>query len=185
MSEREKAEEAVRTLIQWSGDDLSREGLEETPKRVVDAYSEFFSGYAQDPKEVLAQSFTEVGGYQDLILVENIPFHSHCEHHMIPFFGHAHIAYIPKHRVVGFSRLIRVLEIYSRRLQIQERLTNQVVAAIQDVLQPRGAAVLLSGQHLCMSMRGIRQQNVYVKTHAFTGTLLDPIEQERLFQRLS
>ena len=185
MSEQEKVEEAVRKLIQWSGDDVEREGLHETPKRVADAYREFFSGYHQDPKEVLAQSFSEVGGYQDLILLENIPFHSHCEHHMIPFFGRAHIAYIPKHRVVGFSRLIRVLEIFSRRLQIQERLTNQVASLIQDVLQPRGVAVLLSAQHLCMSMRGIRQQDVYVKTHAFTGCLLDPIEQERLFQRLS
>ena len=188
MSQKEdlhKAEDAVKTLIQWSGDTIEREGLKDTPNRVALAYREFFSGYKEDPKEILAQSFSEVGGYQDLILVENIPFHSHCEHHMIPFFGTAHIAYVPKHRVVGFSRLIRVLEVFSRRLQIQERLTNQVANVIQDVLQPRGVAVLLSAQHLCMSMRGIRQQGVYVKTQAFTGSMLDPTEQERLYQRLS
>ena len=170
MPDQKKAEEAVRTLLEWAGETTTREGLLDTPKRVAEAYGEFFSGYHQDPKSILADGFSQVGGYQDMVLVQKVPFYSHCEHHMIPFFGHADIAYVPDRRVVGFSRLIRVLEVFSRRLQIQERLTQQIADVIQEVLMPKGVAVMLSAEHLCMSMRGIRRSGVQIKTHAFCGS---------------
>lgn len=185
MAKKQQAEDAVKTLITWAGDNLEREGLADTPKRVVEAYQEFFVGYTQDPHDILSQSFSEVEGYQNIVLVEDIPFYSHCEHHMIPFFGKASIAYLPNQRIVGFSRLIRVLEVYSRRLQVQERLTEQVAQVIQEVLQPKGVAVFLQAEHLCMSMRGIRQSGVHVKTHSFCGTFTEPEQQERFFRMLS
>jgi len=184
MSDQKQAEEAVRSLISWAGDNVEREGLCETPQRVVQAYQEFFSGYAQDPHTILEQSFSEVEGYQDIVLLQKVPFYSHCEHHMIPFFGFADIAYIPHQRIVGFSRLIRVLESYSRRLQVQERLTQQVAQVIQDVLQPKGVAVSLQAEHLCMSMRGIRQHGVQVKTNSFCGDFQDERQQARFFRML-
>ena len=184
MSERQTVEEAVRTLLNWTGDDPTREGLLDTPKRVVEGFEEFFSGYKQDPREILEGGFSQVGGYKDVVLVQKVPFYSHCEHHMIPFFGHASIAYLPNDRVVGFSRVIRVLHALSRRLQIQERLTQQIADTIQEVLQPKGVAVLLSAEHLCMSMRGIRQEGVQVRTHAFTGAFTENAQQERFFRLL-
>ena len=147
MATKKQAEEAVKTLITWAGEDLTREGLAETPKRVSEAYQEFFVGYTKDPYELLSKSFSQVGGYQDIVLVEGIPFYSHCEHHMIPFFGSASIAYLPDQRIVGFSSLIRVLEAYSRRLQVQERLTQQIAQVIQDVLQPRLHEVYAYSSH--------------------------------------
>jgi GTP cyclohydrolase I len=184
MSSQEEAEKAVRTLIEWAGEPAMREGLLNTPKRVAEAYGEFFSGYSEDPKVILEDGFSQVGGYEDLVLVQKVPFYSHCEHHMIPFFGHADIAYVPDTRVVGFSRLVRVLEVFSRRLQIQERLTQQIADVIQEALMPKGVAVMLSAEHLCMSMRGIRRPGVQIKTHAFCGTLSEPQEQERFFRML-
>ena len=182
MATKEDAQKAVSTLLNWIGEDPSREGLQDTPQRVVEAYSEFFSGYSECPHEVLKQSFSEVNGFHDIIVLEKIPFSSHCEHHMIPFFGHATIAYIPHTRVVGFSRLIRVLEIFSRRLQIQERLTEQVAKTIFESLQPQGVAVILNAQHMCMSMRGIRQPGVSVKTNSFWGAFQKTEIQNKLFQ---
>ena len=184
MSNKKQAEEAVRTLIEWAGESATREGLLDTPKRVAEAYGEFFSGYCHDPKEILEDGFSQVGGYQDIVLVQKVPFYSHCEHHMIPFFGHADIAYVPDDRVVGFSRLVRILEIFSRRLQIQERLTQQIADVIQEVLLPKGVAVMLSAEHLCMSMRGVRRPGVQIKTHSFRGTFSEPYEQERFFRML-
>ena len=184
MSEKHNVEEAVRTLIHWTGDDPLREGLLDTPKRVAEGFEEFFSGYKQNPQEILEGGFSKVGGYKDIVLVQRVPFYSHCEHHMIPFFGHASIAYVPSDRVVGFSRIIRVLHAFSRRLQIQERLTQQIADTIHDVLQPEGVAVLLSAEHLCMSMRGIRQEGVQVRTHSFTGLFTKEDQQERFFRLL-
>lgn len=184
MSDKKSAEDAVRTLLHWTGDDTTREGLMDTPKRVVEGFKEFFSGYGEDPKTILEAGFSQVGGYEDMVLVQKVPFYSHCEHHMIPFFGHASIAYVPKDRVVGFSRLIRVLQAFSRRLQIQERLTQQITDTIQEVLEPKGVAVLLSAEHLCMSMRGIRQVGVQVKTHAFSGVFETPEMQSKFFRLL-
>lgn len=184
MSDKKKVEDAVRTLLDWTGDDAAREGLVDTPKRVAEGFQEFFSGYAEDPKTILEDGFSQVGGYEDMVLVQKVPFYSHCEHHMIPFFGHASIAYVPNDRVVGFSRLIRVLHSFSRRLQIQERLTQQITDTIQEVLQPKGVAVLLSAEHLCMSMRGIRQEGVQVKTHAFSGIFETPEMQHKFFRLL-
>ena len=184
MEEKQKVEDAIRTLLSWTGDDPSREGLLDTPKRVAEGFEEFFSGYKQDPCTILQDGFSQVGGYNDMILVQKVPFYSHCEHHMIPFFGHASIAYIPNNRVVGFSRLIRVLHVLSRRLQIQERLTQQIADTIQEVLAPKGVAVLLSAEHLCMSMRGIRQEGVQVKTHSFSGAFTESTYQEKFFRLL-
>ena len=185
MTTKEEAQQAITTLLNWIGEDGSREGLQDTPQRVVDAYTEFFSGYSENAHSILEQSFSEVDGFQDIILLEKIPFSSHCEHHMIPFFGHATIAYIPHTRVVGFSRLIRVLEIFSRRLQIQERLTEQVAKTIFETLQPQGVAVILEAQHMCMSMRGIKQAGVSVKTNSFWGVFQAPDIQNKLFHMMS
>ena len=184
MADQKKVEEAVRTLIEWTGDHKDREGLLDTPKRVTDAYKEFFSGYSKDAKALLEEGYSEVEGYQNIILVQKIPFYSHCEHHMIPFFGHVDIAYLPQDRVVGFSRLVRVLEIFSRRLQIQEKLTQQVAQTIFEALAPKGVAVLIQAEHLCMSMRGIRKTGVKVKTQSFLGSFSTHIEQEKLFRML-
>src|SRR5690606_27355704 len=150
---RADAEAAVRTLIAWAGDDPSREGLLETPGRVARAYEEFYAGYGEQPDRVLDRVFREVGGYDDIVLVRDIPFASHCEHHMVPFVGKAHIAYLPHDGVVGLSKLARLVEIYARRLQTQENLTAQIVDALNERLNPRGVAVLLEAEHMCMSMR--------------------------------
>lgn len=178
----EEAMEAVRTLIAWAGDDPTREGLLETPHRVTKAFGEFFAGYRQDPAEILKRTFKEVGGYDDIVLVKDIPFSSHCEHHMVPFIGKAHIAYLPHDGVVGLSKLARLVEVFARRLQVQENLTAQIIDAINENLNPRGAAVMLEAEHMCMSMRGVRAHGASTITHRFTGVFAeDRHEQDRFF----
>ncbi|MEY3527043.1 MAG: cyclohydrolase 1 [Pseudomonadota bacterium] len=177
---REEAEAAVRTLIRWAGDDPAREGLIDTPKRVVKAYRELFEGYDQDSSEVLDKVFEEVAGYDDMVLVREIPFASHCEHHMVPFVGHAHIAYYPSDGVVGLSKLARLVDVYARRLQTQETMTAEIVEAMVDSLNPRGVAVMIEAEHMCMSMRGVRKQGSTTITTRFTGIFKDdPAEQVR------
>ena len=177
---REEAEAAVRTLIRWAGDDPTREGLIDTPKRVVKAYRELFEGYDQDSSEVLDKVFEEVAGYDDMVLVREIPFASHCEHHMVPFVGHAHIAYYPSDGVVGLSKLARLVDVYARRLQTQETMTAEIVEAMVDSLNPRGVAVMIEAEHMCMSMRGVRKQGSTTITTRFTGIFKDdPAEQVR------
>jgi GTP cyclohydrolase IA len=178
---REEAEAAVRVLLRWAGDDPSREGLRDTPKRVVKAYDELFSGYQQNAEHVLSRVFEEVHGYDDMVLVRGIPFTSHCEHHMVPFFGTAHVAYYPSEvGVVGLSKLARLVDVYAKRLQTQEALTAQIIAAIDRHLRPRGCAVMLEAQHMCMSMRGVRKHGSETVTTQFTGIFRDePAEQIR------
>lgn len=166
---RQEAEAAVRTLIRWAGDDPEREGLIDTPTRVINAYQEFFCGYKEDPKEILARTFEEVGGYQEIILLRNIQFESHCEHHMVPIIGKAHVAYLPDKRVVGISKLARMVNIFSKRLQIQERLTAEIANTIQEVLTPQGVAVIIEASHECMSTRGIHDPDVSMTTSRFLG----------------
>ena len=179
---REEAEAAVRTLIAWAGDDPGREGLLETPARVTRAYEEFFAGYTQDEGALLAKTFREVGGYDDIVLVKDIPFSSHCEHHMVPFVGKAHIAYLPHDGVVGLSKLARLVDVFGRRLQTQETMTAQIIDAVNEHLNPRGAAVMLEAEHMCMSMRGVRAHGATTITHRFTGVFAeDRVEQDRFF----
>ncbi len=166
---RQEAEAAVRTLLAYAGDDPLREGLRDTPGRVVRAYSEFFAGYGQDPLEALSRTFEEVEGYDEMVLVRDIEFESHCEHHMVRFEGRAHVAYLPERRVVGLSKLVRVVDIYSRRLQIQEKLTAQIATAIESTLHPRGVAVVLEARHECMSARGVRRPDATTVTSRMTG----------------
>jgi GTP cyclohydrolase I len=168
---RAQAEEAVRTLIAWAGDDPAREGLKDTPRRVTDAFEEYYSGYALDPADVLARQFEEAGGYDDLVMLRDIRVESHCEHHMAPFLGVAHVAYLPNGRIVGISKIARVVEIFARRLQTQETMTAQIADAIEEALRPRGVAVLIEAEHQCMSMRGVRQPGVKTITTRFTGAL--------------
>lgn len=175
-----EAEDAVRVLLRWAGDDPSREGLLDTPARVAKAYKELFSGYAQDPEDVLGRTFEEVAGYDDIVLVKDIPFYSHCEHHMVPIIGRAHIAYLPNGRVLGLSKMARVVEIYGRRLQTQETMTAQIANAIDETLRPRGVAVMIEAEHMCMAMRGIQKQGSTTLTTTFTGTFKSaPAEQAR------
>lgn len=177
---REEAEAAVRTLLLWAGDDPDREGLIETPQRVVKAYREMFAGYDMDPQEVLARTFEEVAGYEDMVLVKDISFHSHCEHHMVPIIGKAHVAYLPDKRVLGLSKIARVVDIFAQRLQTQEAMTAQIADAINEALMPRGIAVMIEAEHMCMAMRGIRKQGSTTITTTFTGTYRDdPTEQAR------
>ncbi|MFI5411234.1 GTP cyclohydrolase I FolE [Kaistia sp. UC242_56] len=177
---REEAEAAVRTLIAWAGDDPSREGLLDTPKRVAKAFGEFYKGYHEDAAETLDRVFDEAGGYDDIVLVRDIPFFSHCEHHMVPFIGKAHIAYYPRSGVVGLSKLARVVDIFARRLQMQERLTNQIAQAVDSGLDPRGVAVMLEAEHHCVSMRGAHKSGVSTITTSFTGIFhKDPAERAR------
>jgi GTP cyclohydrolase I len=179
---KEEAEAAVRTLLAWAGDDPTREGLLETPGRVTRAFGEFFAGYTQDPKAILSKTFKEVGGYDDIVLVKDIPFSSHCEHHMVPFIGKAHIAYLPHDGVVGLSKLARLVDVFALRLQTQENLTAQIIDAINENLGPRGAAVMLEAEHMCMSMRGVRAHGASTITHRFTGVFAeDRVEQDRFF----
>ncbi|MQT12135.1 GTP cyclohydrolase I FolE [Segnochrobactrum spirostomi] len=182
---REEAEAAVRTLIAWAGDNPDREGLIDTPRRVVKAYEEFYRGYREDPADVLDRVFEEVGGYDDMVLLRDIPFYSHCEHHMVPFIGKAHIAYYPTGGVVGLSKLARVVDVFSRRLQTQENLSAQVVQAIEDHLKPRGVAALFEAEHQCMSLRGVQKAGVSTVTSQFTGVFRDdPAEQVRFMTML-
>jgi GTP cyclohydrolase I len=181
---REEAEAAVRTLIAYAGDDPAREGVLDTPKRVVDAYEEIFSGYRECPADVLNRTFSETAGYDEFVLVKDIGFNSHCEHHIMPFFGKAHVAYIPTDRVVGLSKLARLVDVYALRLQTQEHLTSQIATAIEEVLKPRGVAVMLEGEHMCMSIRGVTKPGSLTVTTHFTGAFKDPSEQVRFMTLL-
>lgn len=165
----QEVEEAVRVLLRWAGDDPTREGLVDTPKRVAKSYRELFGGYELSPEEVLGRTFEEVGGYDDAVLVKDIPFFSHCEHHMVPIIGKAHVAYLPKGRVLGLSKIGRLVEVYGRRLQTQENMTAQIANAIDSVLKPRGVAVMIEAEHMCMAMRGIQKQGSTTLTTTFTG----------------
>ena len=181
---REEAETAVRTLIAYTGDDPAREGLIDTPKRVVSAYDELYSGYRESPEDVLDRTFTEIGGYDDLVLVRDIPFHSHCEHHMMPFFGKAHIAYLPIERVVGLSKLARLIDVFALRLQTQEHLNSQVALSIEKVLRPRGVAVMLAAEHTCMSLRGVAKAGTLTVTTCFLGQFRDDPHAQTRFLTL-
>jgi GTP cyclohydrolase IA len=178
---REEAEAAVRTLLRWACDDPEREGLRDTPKRVTEAYEEFFTGYAVDPMELLARSFEETDGYDEMVVLRDIRFESHCEHHIAPIIGRAHIAYLPDKRVVGISKLARVLEAFAKRLQIQERLTAQVANSIQDVLRPKGVAVVLDATHQCMTTRGVHRPGVTMVTSRMLGAFRDDPSTRREF----
>ncbi len=175
---REVAEDAVRTLIRWANDDPRREGLLDTPKRVVNAYEEFFSGYAEDPINNLQLTFEEVSGYNDIVALHGIPFESHCEHHIAPIIGKAHIAYLPRKRVVGISKLARTVEIFAKRLQIQEKMTAEIATSIYEALDPLGVAVIIDAKHHCLSSRGIHKAGVTMRTSHFLG-LFDGNENRR------
>lgn len=175
-----EAEDAVRVLLRWAGDNPEREGLLDTPKRVAKSYRELFSGYQLEASDVLGTTFEEVGGYDDMILVRDIPFHSHCEHHMVPIVGKAHVAYLPSGRVLGLSKIARVVEIYGRRLQTQETMTAQISQALETSLKPRGVAVMIDAEHMCMSMRGVQKQGSTTLTTSFTGEFKsEPAHQAR------
>ena len=178
---RDDAEQAVRTLIQWAGDDPAREGLLDTPGRVVRAYEEYFQGYNADPEEILKRTFEEVEGYDEMVLLRDIRFESHCEHHMAPIIGKAHVAYLPKNRVVGISKLARVVELYAQRLQIQEKMTAQIAGAINDVLQPDGVAVIIEAAHQCMTCRGVHKPGVTMVTSKMLGAFRENQATRREF----
>ena len=170
---RAEAEKAVRTLIEWAGDDPDREGLRATPERVVRSYEEFFSGYSLDPEDILARTFEETEGYDDMVVLRDIRFESYCEHHMVPILGKAHIGYLPRNRVVGISKLARILEIFSKRLQIQEKMTAQIATTIDRVLRPQGVAVVVEAEHQCMTTRGIHKPGVSMVTSQMIGVFRD------------
>ena len=180
----EEAEAAVRTLLLWSGDNPDREGLQDTPARVAKAYGELFGGYDEDPADVLGRTFEEVAGYDDMVVVRDIPFHSHCEHHMVPIIGRAHVGYLPDGCVLGLSKIARVVDIFARRLQTQESMTAQVAHSIQDILVPRGVAVLIEAEHMCMAMRGIRKEGSTTLTTTFTGAFKDDPQEQMHFMTL-
>ena len=164
------ATEAVKTLIKWAGDNPEREGLKETPKRVIRSYKDFFSGYNSDPREILSKKFKEVEGYDEIIILKNIRLESHCEHHMVPFIGTAHVGYLPKNKVVGLSKLARLVEAFAKRLQIQEKLTAQIANAIDEVLQPKGVGVIIEASHLCVATRGIHKPDSKMVTSRMLGS---------------
>ena len=181
---RAEAESAVRTLIAFAGDDPAREGLVDTPKRVVSAYEELFGGYRESADDVLDRTFSETGGYDDMVLVRDIPFHSHCEHHIMPFIGKAHIAYVPIERVVGLSKLARLINVFSLRLQTQEHLNSQIASSIEKVLRPRGVAVMLEAEHTCMSMRGVAKSGSSTITSQYLGAFRDDPQLQARFLSL-
>ena len=166
---RAEAEAAVRTLIRWAGDDCEREGLVGTPERVARAFTEWFAGYEEDPVDLLQRTFAETNGYDEMVLLRDIPFESHCEHHLAPIIGRAHVGYLPRHRVVGISKLARLVEVYAKRLQIQERMTVEIADTLETVLKPRGVAVLLDAEHHCMTTRGVHRSGVSMVTSRMTG----------------
>ena len=182
---KEEAMKAVKTLISWAGDNPSREGLIDTPKRVVEAYEEFFSGYNEDPYKVLDKTFSDVEGYDDIVFLRDINIETHCEHHIVPILGVAHVAYLPNEKVVGLSKLARVVEVYCRRLQTQETLTMQILHTINEVLQPRGVAVMIDAKHQCMTTRGIYKPNVSTVTTKFLGLFKEDTELRQRFVRLT
>ena len=181
---REEAEEAVRTLLKWMGEDVNREGLLDTPSRVVKSYGELFGGYLENPSEVLGRTFEEVAGYDDVVVVRDISCHSHCEHHMVPIIGKAHVAYLPDERVLGLSKIARVVDIFAHRLQTQESMTAQIAASIDETLAPLGVAVMIEAEHMCMAMRGIRKQGSTTITTRFTGAFEKPENQYRFLEML-
>ena len=182
---REEAMDAVRTLISWAGDDPLREGLIETPKRVVKAYEEFFAGYAQDPAKVLGKTFSDVKGYDDIVFLRDINIETHCEHHMVPILGKAHVAYLPKNKVVGISKLARVIEIFAKRLQTQETMTMQILNTIDDTLEPYGTAIMIDAKHQCMTTRGINKPNVSTVTTKFSGKFSNDADLRQRFMQLT
>ena len=179
----EQAEEAIKTIIEWIGEDTEREGLKSTPKRVIKAFKEYFQGYHQDPEEYLSKTFTEVEGYDDMVIEKNISVRSHCEHHIAPIIGFAHVAYIPSIKVVGLSKLARVVEAFSKRLQTQERLTMQIAKTIMNVLQPRGVAVTIDASHQCMTTRGIKKEKTSTITNYFLGAFKDDLSFQNRYLR--
>ncbi|MGB0684129.1 MAG: GTP cyclohydrolase I FolE [Magnetovibrionaceae bacterium] len=178
---REEAEEAVRTLLRWAGDDPTREGLVDTPNRVARAYEEFFQGYWEDPKKMLERTFEETDGYDEVVLLKDIRVESHCEHHMVPIIGKAHVAYLPKNRVVGISKLARVVETFAKRFQIQEKMTAQIANVIEEVLEPQGVAVVIEAAHQCMTTRGVHKAGVSMVTSRMLGAFRDNPETRREF----
>ena len=180
---REQAEAAVRTLLAWAGEDPAREGLLDTPKRVVDAYGDWYSGYSDDPREFLERTFKEVAGYDEMIVLRDIEFESHCEHHMAPIIGKAHVGYLPDGKVVGISKLARVVETYARRFQVQEKMTAQIARCIQDELQPLGVGVVIEGAHECMTTRGIHKRGVSMVTSKMLGSFRDDARTRAEFLR--
>jgi len=181
---REEAEQAVRTLLLWAGDDPEREGLLDTPARVAKAYEELFSGYSADIEDVLGRTFEEVGGYNDMVLVRDISFFSHCEHHMLPVMGKAHVAYLPNGRVLGLSKIARIVDVFAKRLQTQENMTAQIAQAIDETLLPRGVAVFLEAEHMCMAMRGIQKTGSTTLTTTFTGAFKDNAAEQARFMSM-
>ncbi len=181
---RAEAEAAVRTLIRYAGDNPGREGLKDTPGRVVEAYEEFFAGYNQDPLDVLSRTFGDVHGYDDLVMVRDIRLESHCEHHMLPILGVAHVAYLPRDRVVGISKLARVIDIFAKRLQTQETMTAQIAEAIDNALKPRGVAILIDALHQCMTTRGVHKPNASTITTRFTGVFAESADYRDRFMRM-
>ncbi len=178
---KEEAQEAVRTLLRWAGDDPEREGLRDTPKRVVRAFEEYFGGYGQDPYAILRRTFEETNGYDEMVVLRDIDFRSHCEHHVAPIVGRAHIGYLPDTRVVGISKLARVVDVYARRLQIQEKLTAEIADAIETVLKPRGVGVVIEAAHHCMTTRGVRKEGVLMVTSRMLGTFRTDPKTRREF----
>jgi GTP cyclohydrolase I len=184
--DRAEAEAAVRTLIRWAGDDPQREGLLGTPGRVVRAYEEWFSGYFEDPREFLKRTFEEVAGYDEIVLLRDIRFASHCEHHMAPIIGRVHIGYLPRNRVVGISKLIRLIEVYARRLQVQEKMTAEIAACLESGLKPHGVAVVVEGVHECMTTRGVRKPEVSMVTSRMLGVFRDnPVTREEFLAAIN
>ena len=179
----EKAEEAIKTIIEWVGEDTEREGLKSTPRRVIKAFKEYFEGYNQDPAAHLSKTFTEIEGYDDMVIEKNISIQSHCEHHMAPILGVAHVAYIPSKKVVGLSKLGRVVEAFSKRLQTQERLTMQIAKTVMKVLQPRGVAVTVDATHQCMTNRGIKKEKATTVTNYFLGSFKDDLSFQNRYLR--
>ncbi len=179
----QKAEEAIRTIIQWIGEDPEREGLKSTPKRVIRAFKEYFQGYKDDPANYLTKTFTEVEGYDDMVIEKNISIRSHCEHHMAPIIGVAHVAYIPSKKVVGLSKLARVVEAFSKRLQTQERLTMQIAKTIMHILQPRGVAATIDAAHQCMTNRGIKKEKTTTVTNYFLGAFKEDLSFQNRYLR--
>lgn len=178
---RAEAEEAVRVLLRWAGDDPARQGLLETPSRVVRAYEEWFQGYHDDPYELLQKTFEETEGYDEMVVLKDISFSSHCEHHMAPIIGQAHVAYLPTNKVVGISKLARLVEVYARRLQIQEKMTSEIANALQEILQPKGVAVVIEASHECITTRGVNKPGVTMVTSRMLGAFRDDASTRREF----
>ena len=181
---REEAEAAVRTLLEWAGDDPDREGLVETPARVVRAYEEFFAGYKEDPKHYMERTFEEVAGYDEMVVLRDIPFESHCEHHLAPIIGRAHVAYLPTHRVVGISKLARVVNAFAKRLQVQEKMTAQIAECINEALAPDGVAVVIEAAHHCMTTRGVHKPGVSMVTSTLLGAFKENIHTRAEFMAM-